>query len=89
MHSVEWSLQDAKNKFSEMVNAVDAGKPQIITKRGVPTVVVLSIKAFSEYKKLLSLKLPFFTDHLLKFPKDDTSPDRVFERLDIKPRDDF
>ncbi len=44
-----WQLQDAKNRFSELVEkAVNLG-PQTVTKRGIETVVVLS---FDEYKKL-------------------------------------
>lgn len=85
MNNIEWSLQDAKNKFSEVVNAADAGEPQIVTKRGVPTAVVLSIKEFSEYKKLLALKLPTFTDHLLNMPIDESGTE--FERLHVEPRD--
>jgi prevent-host-death family protein len=44
-----WQLQDAKNRFSEVVEkAVNEG-PQIVTKRGEDTVVVLSM---AEYKKV-------------------------------------
>lgn len=89
MHSIEWSLQDAKNKFSEVVNAADAGEPQIVTKRGVPTAVVLSVKEFAKYKKMLALKLPTFADHLLDIPVDDSNLADDFERLDVKPRDIF
>ena len=38
----QWTLQDAKNKFSELVNAACAGTPQIVTRRGQPTMVILS-----------------------------------------------
>ncbi len=45
----KWQLQDAKNKFSEVVdNALKSG-PQFVTRRGIETVVVLSV---DEYKKL-------------------------------------
>lgn len=44
-----WQLQDAKNRFSELVKKALVNGPQIVTKRGVETVVVLSI---SEYRKL-------------------------------------
>jgi antitoxin Phd len=43
-----WQLQEAKNKFSEVVQeAVECG-PQVITRRGVKTAVVLS---YAEYRK--------------------------------------
>ena len=48
-----WQLQDAKNRFSELVEkAINLG-PQTVTKRGVKTVVVLS---FDEYQKLTKPK---------------------------------
>jgi antitoxin Phd len=44
-----WQLQEAKNKLSEVVqDALDHG-PQIITRRGVDSVVVI---AYSEYQKM-------------------------------------
>jgi antitoxin Phd len=45
-----WQLQEAKNKLSEVVEAACLNGPQIITKRGVETVIVLS---YSEYRKLM------------------------------------
>ncbi len=39
---VEWSLQDAKNRFSALVNAALSGEPQRVTRRGQPAVVVLA-----------------------------------------------
>ena len=30
----EWSLQDAKNRFSAVVNAALDGSPQMVTRRG-------------------------------------------------------
>lgn len=44
-----WSLQDAKNKFSEVVDEAAADGPQVITRRGVETAVVL---AYDDYRKL-------------------------------------
>lgn len=38
----EWPLQDAKNKFSSLVNAALAGEPQRVTRRGKPVVAVLA-----------------------------------------------
>ncbi len=45
-----WKLQDAKNKFSDVVKKALNEGPQHVTKRGVEAVVVLSIK---EYRKLI------------------------------------
>lgn len=63
-----WSLQDAKNKFSTVVNAALEGKPQEVTRRGKPAVVVLSTV---EYRRLLTQAKATrgsFVDHLLAFP---------------------
>lgn len=45
-----WQLQDAKNKLSEVVEQALKDGPQVITRRGVETAVVLS---FADYRKLL------------------------------------
>jgi prevent-host-death family protein len=49
----KWQLQDAKNRFSELVEKAIALGPQTVTKRGKETVVVLSVE---EYKKLTKPK---------------------------------
>jgi prevent-host-death family protein len=48
---LEWQLQQAKAKFSQLVQmAVDEG-PQTVTRHGKPTVVVLSAEQFELMKK--------------------------------------
>lgn len=44
-----WQLQEAKNKLSEVVADALKNGPQVITRRGVETAVVLSI---DDYKKM-------------------------------------
>jgi antitoxin Phd len=69
MPGAEWSLQDAKNSFSAVVDAASRGTPQTVTKRGKPAVVVLSV---AEYEKLTGKdgkKRPSFVEHLLAMPK--------------------
>ena len=44
-----WALQDAKSKFSAVVNMACEVEPQIVTRHGQPVVVMLS---YSEYRKL-------------------------------------
>jgi antitoxin Phd len=44
-----WQLQDAKNKFSEVVEKAAQEGPQTITRHGKKTAVVLSI---SDYQRL-------------------------------------
>ena len=54
---MEWQLQEAKARFSELVQkAIDDG-PQTVTRRGKPAVVVLSVEQFELMKKRqISLK---------------------------------
>jgi prevent-host-death family protein len=75
-----WTLQDAKNKFSTVVDAALSGIPQEVTRRGKSAVVVLST---SEYRSLLAdaqRSRGSFVDHLLAFPAED------IERAQVKPR---
>ena len=60
-----WTLQVAKNKFSHVVNCALSDGPQYVTRRGVETVVVISVK---DYEALASSE-PSFTDFLLSCPK--------------------
>ncbi|MBA2680471.1 MAG: type II toxin-antitoxin system Phd/YefM family antitoxin [Ktedonobacteraceae bacterium] len=46
-----WQLQEAKNKLSEVVDEALVHGPQVITRRGAATAVVLS---FADYQQLLS-----------------------------------
>lgn len=45
----QWQLQEAKNKFSQVVKQAQQGKPQYITVHGKPTAVIVSIE---DYQKL-------------------------------------
>lgn len=46
--STEWQLQEAKNRLSDVVKQALQHGPQVITLRGEPAVVVLSIREFRE-----------------------------------------
>ena len=78
----EWPLQDAKNKFSELVNAALAGEPQRVTRRGQPAVVVLAAAEYDRLCRLEEAHIPAFGELLVQIPQDD----QEFERLDIVPR---
>lgn len=43
-----WQLQEAKARFSEMVDRALSDGPQTVTRRGKPTVVVVSIDEFAK-----------------------------------------
>jgi prevent-host-death family protein len=48
-----WQLQDAKNKFSQVVKDAVGEGPQIITKHGAEVAVVLS---YEEYKQMIAAR---------------------------------
>ncbi len=45
----EWQLQEAKSKFSEVVERALKGEKQLVTKRGEKAVVVM---AYEDYERL-------------------------------------
>lgn len=78
----EWPLQDAKNKFSELVNAALAGEPQQITRWGRPAVVVLAVEEYDRLRRAERYQAPSLGELLLEIPQDDSE----FERIPIAPR---
>jgi antitoxin Phd len=78
-----WQLQEAKNKFSEVVDEAVSHGPQIITRRGIETAIVLS---YADYRKLLlqQQKLSaFFRDSPLAGLDLDLTRDTSLVREDI------
>ena len=59
-----WSVQDAKNRFSEMVEAARR-KAQTVTKHGKPAVVIVAADEYERLHKLEQLKAPSFAELLL------------------------
>jgi len=45
-----WQLQDAKSRFSELVEQTLTNGPQTVTRRGVEAVVVISLAEFKRLK---------------------------------------
>jgi len=82
MRRQTWSVQDAKNRFSEVVEAARRN-PQTVTKHGKPAVVVVAADQYERLRKLEHLKAPTFAELLLAMP---TGGDE-FERLEGRMRD--
>ncbi len=76
-----WTLQDAKNRFSAVVAEALAGRPQQVTRRGKPAVVVLSAEEYQRLVSQAALGRESFADHLLAFPGGD------LPRMEARPRD--
>jgi len=50
MKNNTWQLQDAKSKFSQLVDSAMHREPQFVTKHGNNAVVILS---FEDYQKII------------------------------------
>ncbi|WP_293697779.1 type II toxin-antitoxin system Phd/YefM family antitoxin [uncultured Agrococcus sp.] len=46
-----WQVQAAKQRFSELLRAAEAGEPQFITKHGTPVAVLVDIDDFRASKR--------------------------------------
>ena len=46
MHSKTWQLQEAKNRFSEVVDSAIKHGAQTVTKHGRPAVVIVSVEEY-------------------------------------------
>lgn len=62
-----WQVQEAKSRFSEVLERARSEGPQTITKHGTETAVVMSVE---EYRRLAGPKKDLI-DLLLGGPKDD------------------
>ena len=57
-----WPVQDAKARFSELLESAVAEGPQVVTKRGVETAVLLPIE---QWRRLERMARPDLKDLLL------------------------
>lgn len=74
---MNWQLQDAKNRFSEVVQKARGEGPQVVTLRGEPAVVVVSVEEY----EALQRAAPSLVDSLLMGPAwDDEMADAVARR---------
>ncbi len=46
-----WQLQEAKNKFSEVIERASQGETQVITRHGEEVAAIISIEQYSKLKK--------------------------------------
>ena len=45
----QWPLQEAKNHFSEVIEKAVHEGPQVITRRGVETVMIVSVQEYQKF----------------------------------------
>lgn len=74
-----WQVQDAKARFSEFLEASIADGPQVVTKRGVETAVLVPIE---QWRKLEKMTRPDLKELLLapEARTDALTPDRQKRR---------
>jgi prevent-host-death family protein len=76
---MDWQLQDAKNRFSELVQRALHEGPQTVTLRGERAAVVLSAQAYDA----LVAERPSLVDHLLADPP---WPDELVEAVNMRAK---
>ena len=79
-----WALQDAKNRFSEVVEAALQGQPQIVTRRGVETAVVISHDEYERITAAHDAGRRSLAEYLCDGPIVEQRD--VFERISLRPR---
>jgi prevent-host-death family protein len=80
-----WQIQEAKQRFSEMIRAVTTEGPQIITRHGEDVAVVVDI---GEYRRL-TRPAADLASILLGGPKLDDSAANVFAEIEAERKADF
>ncbi|EWM16358.1 type II toxin-antitoxin system Phd/YefM family antitoxin [Kutzneria sp. 744] len=63
--SHHWQLQEAKQRFSELIRFVEVDGPQFVTRHGKEVAVVIDI---AEYRRLKGDRTEDFKDFLLAAP---------------------
>jgi len=76
----KWPLQEAKNKFSQVVNEALVKGPQIVTRRGEEVVVIISKEEYGCLKKSQSNLSEFFQRSPLGGVELDLERDRTYPR---------
>jgi|SRR5690242_13925073 prevent-host-death family protein len=80
-----WQIQDAKQRFSEMIRAVEHDGPQIITRHGEEVAVVVDI---NEYRKL-TRPIVDLTGLLLGGPKLSDDGNEALAEVEAERKADF
>jgi prevent-host-death family protein len=80
---MHWQVQEAKQRFSEVLRAAEGGEPQIVTKHGEEVAVVIDIL---EYRRLRGEQVGLM-DYLRADPVDGVDLDAEIGRPREQPRD--
>jgi len=80
--AAQWTLQDANNHFSAVLEAALAGEPQKVTQSGRWVGVVISADEYERLRQHDQANAPSQPELLLALPQDD----EPFERIALMPR---
>lgn len=84
---MSWQVQEAKQRFSEVLRAVEQGGPQVITRHGKEIAVIIDM---AEYRRLTGPRRNL-AEHLMAFPKLQVAagaPD-VFAEIEAERKQDL
>lgn len=76
----KWQLQEAKNKFSEVVRKATEEGPQTVTKHGKDSVVILSVEDFKKMERPKNSLIDFFQNSPLASEELDLKRDKSLPR---------
>ena len=82
MADMRWQVQEAKQRFSELLRRAQADGPQVVTRHGEEIAVVISIEEFHRIanRKARRARYRDFNDWIVNGPKLDL-PDEEFDAL--------
>lgn len=81
-----WQVQEAKQRFSEVLRAVEKDGPQTITRHGEEVAVVIDIQS---YRQLTGRHNRDFVELLMAFPKMEGDGPDVFDEIEAERKRDF
>ena len=64
---MRWQVQEAKQRFSELLRAAETGEPQIVTRHGEEIAVVMDM---TEYRRLTGDNRTTLVEFLLERPEE-------------------
>ncbi|GAA6751825.1 type II toxin-antitoxin system Phd/YefM family antitoxin [Thermus antranikianii] len=79
-----WQLQEAKARFSQLVEEAMKGQPQLVTRRGRKAVVVLD---WETYARLTGGDLSLWQALRPPKPLPNEEPGALFARVEAEPRE--
>jgi len=77
---LSWQVQEAKNKFSEVIERASHGDPQVITKHGTEVAVVISIDQFKSLKARSQSLVEFLLESPLSGSEIEVTRDKSLPR---------